>query len=637
MILQYRFTKLVFYFSCLLYLLLSNSCTSLIKVKAPQLFSYDQLHSLTEVIPENWHDEPVIILSDSTRLELLPGQQGNSLRYREKIVYYVNRQTPELIETLPVFDNTVLEDLPRTTLSVYYPDGTHWIERSSLSNRWRVHDSYKSSSNKFVEEMSIPRYSKGMIVIQTIERRYIRPEFLSKIVAGSWLPVCSRVIEVVVPDSASIAMKLFNRIQLPVTTSVTRQNGKQTHLYQFKSVEKVEHAELFTEAQQYIPTLYFSFPPQGVTSYSWNQLGEYYLSLIEESYTGQEELETQLTGINSENRDSIIHDALLFTRKKIRYHDYSEGLFAFIPHKIESILKNGYGDCKDMSIVCQSIGRMKKCPVGLLLLHMNDGFQPVTEIPTLGMFDHITISYISEEGEKRIVDPTVTHGKPLETGFYHVGKRALFLEKGNCRFDTVPTPDNFYNTILTKSEITHNKLDNKWELAGTIDLCGLTAMQLFMSAASIGKKERVPILKKYLKKYFELEINAVSLDLLSSDTIRISYSAPFQENYLRLSSGGFLINKPSLFGGDIKYTTLSLDGPRYYRDIRQYDLWRIPGRFSVLENSDFSHSIAEGKWRKKKGTIHREFKQNHICVTREEAREMLDARLKFSKATLWKK
>lgn len=633
---QNRITVLVVYFFSLSFILLSNSCTSL-KVKAPEFDIYVETHALIKAIPETWRDEPVIILSDSTRLELLPGKNRNTLGYRERVVYYVNKQVPEIIETLPVYDNKILEDVPRTTLTVYYPDGTKWVGRSSPSNRWRVQDSYQSASNRFVEEMSVPRYIKGMIVIQTIERRYIRPEFLSQVVAGSYLPMCSRTVEVVVPDSADIAMKLFNRIKQPVDTSVTEKNGKRTYAYHFSQVEKMEHAELFPEAQQYISTLYFSFPPRGIISYSWKELGEYYLSLIGESYTGQEELEAELNGINSGNRDSIVNNALLFVRKNIRYHDYSEGLSAFIPHKIESILKRGYGDCKDMSIVCQSIGRIKKCAVGLLLLHMNDGFQPVAEIPTLGMFDHIAVSYISEDGEKRIVDPTVPHGEPLETGFYHVGKRALFLETGNCHFDTVPTPSNFYNTILTKSKIKHNKIENKWELAGTIDLCGLTAMQLFTSASSIGKKELVPVLKNYLKKYFELESNSVSLDLLSSDTIRISYSAPFQENYLRLSKGGFLINKPSLFGGDVRYTTLSLDGPRYYSKIQQYDQWHTPGRFSVLENADFSHPIAEGKWEKNRRIVRREFKQNRICVTREDARDMLDERLKFSKATLWKK
>ena len=634
--LKNRFTILTLHFLCLSFILLSNSCTSL-KVQAPETCSYDEIHELVKAIPETWRDEPVIILSDSTQVELLPGKKKNHLGYRERVVYYVNKQAPEIIETLPVYDNAILEVIPRTTLAVYYPDGTRWVQRNSPSNRWRVQDSYQSASNKFVEEMSIPRYIEGMIVVQTIERRYIRPEFLSQVVAGSYLPVCSRVIEVVLPDSADIAMKLFNQIELPVDSSITRKNGKQTYSYHFSSVDKAENAELYNEAEEYIPTLYFSFPPEGTTSYSWRELGEYYLSLIGESYTGQEELKAELTGVSSGNRDSIVNDALLFVRKKIRYHDYSEGLFAFIPHKVESILRKGYGDCKDMSIVCQSIGRIRKCRIGLLLLHMSDGFQPVAEIPTLGMFDHITISYISEDGEKRIVDPTVPHGKPLETGFYHVGKRALFLEKDKCYFDTIPTPKSFYNTILTKSKIAHNALDNKWELTGTIDLCGLTAMQLFTSASSIGRKEQIPVLKNYLKKYFELEISTVSLDLLSSDTIRISYSAPFQENYLRLSKGGFLINKPSLFGGDVRYTTLSFDGPRYYRNIRQYDQWQIPGRFSVLENSNFSHSIAEGKWEKKNGIVSRVFEQNRIRVTREDAHDMLDARLKFSKATLWKK
>lgn len=636
MLTKNRFTEIIVYFFLITIVLLSNSCTTL-KIKAPVTQSYAELQQLTTVIPEEWGEEPVVVLFDSTYIEMVPGKQGNRLHYRERIVYYVNKQMPEIIQTMPVYDNAILEYVPRTTLVVYFPDGSSWTHRNSPSKRWRVQENYQSASNKYVEEMTLPRYIQGMIVVQTIERTYVRPEFLSQVTVGSFLPVCSQVIEIVTPDSADIAMKLFNQPQLPVDTVVEVRSGMRRHLYSFRDVSEVENADFYSEAEQYMTTLYFSFPPEGMKSYSWNQLGDYYLSLISESYTGQEELESAVSGITRLACDAVVNEALLFVRKKIRYHDYSEGLFAFIPHRIESIIRKGYGDCKDMSIVCQSIGRLGNCAIGLVLLHMKDGFQPVTEIPTLGMFDHIIISYMSSDGKRCVVDPTVPHGKPLETGFYHVGKRALFLEKGTCHFDTIPTPSGFYNTVITASEITRNASDKKWMLTGTIDLCGLTAMQLYSSATSIGKKEQVPVLKNYLKRFFELDISQVALEKLTPDTISISYAAPFQENYLRLAKGGFLLNKPSLFGGDIRYTTLSIKGPRYYNELQQYDTWRIPKVFSVLENANMVHDIAEGKWERKRGVINRSFRQNRIRASRREAGEMLEAKMKFSKATLWKK
>jgi hypothetical protein len=589
--------------------------------------------------PQSWNGEPVIILSDSTCLEFESGAEGNLVHFRERTVYFINKQIPDLLETMTVNYNETVERLPHVVIGIRYPDGTKWSHTSSSSEWDRLSAFQGYTSNQFGYAVTLPKYKQGMVVTQIVERTIVRPEFYSKEVIRRAMPIQNRWIRFIAPQQSSIKETLLNNEALSVHKQSETGAGKKVTTCTAANLDKIDEKDICMEPEQCLATWYFSFPPKGTASYSWQQLGDHYLSLIRGSVAGSDRLSTYLEQIkipqSTASVDSIMNTILLFVRAHIRYHSNADGMYAVVPHPIASIVDNGYGDCKEMSIVCQALAKLKGIPADLVLTNASDEFQPCDSIPTLGAFNHVVIEYKRQNGERLLVDPTRKFGKPLETGFYFQGKKALFIKNKASFYDTIVTPSGFYNSITTKSTVSLNTAA-AWELKGTISMCGLTAMMLFESLQSSGMKAQTPLLKHYLKSLFEIDASGLSTVKMTADTVVVSFNSFFQENYLSLSGGGFMIDKPSLFGGDVRFTTVAFSGPRYFPAVEQNDTWNVPKSFGVLEKENLGTEIGKGSWLLQNATISRCFRQNRARVDREKAGEYMRLRAAFSKATIWK-
>ena len=99
------------------------------------------------------------------------------------------------------------------------------------------------------------------------------------------------------------------------------------------------------------------------------------------------------------------------------------------------------------------------------------------------------------------------------------------------------------------------------------------------------------------------------------------------------------MNMPSLFGGDVRYTTLDYEGPRFFKGYKQYDEWEMPTGFTDLEKSDLDHWIGEGNWDTKGNLIKRSYLVKEADVPedkREEIRDFYSQKKKFIKTTVWR-
>jgi hypothetical protein len=609
---------------------LLSSCTS------AKLADFQDLRKTVSAFPSSWIDEPVVILSDSSSLELEVTIDGNIVHGREAIVYYVNNQIPDVLGTIPLSYNETVERTPRVTTLVRYLDGSTWSHVISPSHWHRVAEPMGFTSNQFFFELTLPKYKQGMLITQIIERTYIRPEFYFKEIMRRPMPIVDRWVRLAIPKNATIKQTFFNNETFSVISDSVTLYEKSIVTHSARNLEKITDDDMGLELEQCLAAWYISFPPKGWVSYSWAQLGDHYFELMKQAYAGEELLKTFSQQLDESNADSIMNRILLQVRQRIRYHSNAGGMYAVIPHQITSILKNGYGDCKEMCIFVQVLAKLKGVAAGLVVTNGTDGFQALPSVPTLGAFDHVVLQYRRPNGDRLIVDPTRRYGNPLETGFYLQGKKGLFLENGRSVFDTLPTPKAFYNTITTKSTVSFNPSLKSWELQGSVNICGLTAMQLFEQLQANEKDIQTPVLKNYVKRFFELDVTGISLTKLTPDTLQLTFNSFFQENYVSIGSGGFAVSKPSLFGGDIRFTTLAYSGPRYFFTIEQHDTWNLPKKFGVLERENLSSDIAEGVWAIRGTTLSRAFKQRRVRVDREKAGDFFRLKTKFSKATVWK-
>jgi hypothetical protein len=626
---RYCFVKLIIIVFILLF-----SCVP------PVLINKSGIDSMLETMPDEWKEEPLIILKDTTYLTFVADDKGNKLYQTNKILYYVNDRNFDRFQKIPVNYNVLFESEPEIYCKTVCEDGTTWSITSAKLQSYPSSLDAEYSSNRYVKIISLPQYKKGMLIELVIKRTFIRPEFFSFATFAESFPVLQRNITFQLPLHSQIRYGVFNGQKLDLHDSTWVSSDSFTTVsYSVNNIRGIETLEMFHDASEWISALYFSLPPEGLTSYSWSQLGDHYLSIIRDVYlsSGDDVLLFAKDLRRGLPTDSSMRDILLLLRKKIRYHGNFDGIHAIKPHTLESIVRNGYGDCKDMAVLCQSVAKELNIATSLVLLTAQKGdFQARMEFPTLGAFDHAIVSFQNPDGTTRFADPTSSFGEPLNSALLYEGKRCFLIKPGKSVLDTFPGPVQRTVNVQTDSKVVLDNNEHRWRIEGTITISGVQAIELYPEFRALSYQERPTHLKKFLEKYFELTTESVSFSKLSADTISILYSAFFHENYIPITRGGFQLNKPSIYGGFLRFTTLSFYGLACYNGIIQQDTWTLPAGYTSIDRNNFSTGISNGQWSVRNNIVTRVYKQSRISTSLENANDNTRQKNRFVNATIWK-
>lgn len=86
-----------------------------------------------------------------------------------------------------------------------------------------------------------------------------------------------------------------------------------------------------------------------------------------------------------------LKEAATFVQRDIRYLSLSIGSHGWQPHTPESVVKNGYGDCKDKSFLLHLILKDLGIESAVALVNSGDGVQPAIAMPGTHQFDHAIV------------------------------------------------------------------------------------------------------------------------------------------------------------------------------------------------------------------------------------------------------
>ncbi len=598
-------------------------------------------HESTRVpqIPESWKDEPVIVLSDTTVMVVTSLNQKNLIRHKSITYYYVNKRNPTLLETMYFPEYVGLENRPLVTVTVMYPDGSFWKTGTATfktSPRY-YSDIYKSDDLN--HRFTFPRYVKGMIIRCEVKRTINTPEHIwHEFIRGGYNTL-KKYTRFTYPEDYSITYLVSNNENISMDTNHIEHDGHSSLIITADTLKKFQENNRLKQPERWYSGLHVSVPPAGKVSYTWQQLGDFYLKSIAHAMTSSQKIKELAASIRHTQKDSIIAEAFRLIQHKIRYLADMEGFHSFIPRAAPIVLQKGYGDCKEMSTLLKMILREKGIEVHLASVTTEGTTQCFDQVPTLGNFNHIIVCHRNQNNTLRFYDPTVVYGTAQDSYFHLIGQSALLLQQNGSKLYTIEKDPNYTNEISTRSKIKKSPASGKWSLEGTIILKGRTAYKLFPLFDDVKGEEIPPFLIGFLDEIFNLKAISSTIKTLSSKQITVTFTANFQHNYLAMDKGGFLLDAPSIFGGDARYTTLDNEGPRYFTDLVQHDAWEVPPGFRDLEKSDLEHWIAQGNWKRKGTVVSRSFSLNSTDVPyskRSEAHEYYKMRKKFSKTTVWK-
>jgi transglutaminase-like putative cysteine protease len=203
---------------------------------------------------------------------------------------------------------------------------------------------------------------------------------------------------IVWPEDQPLRLRTLGQAPEPV---ISVSNGYRTYLWEINNP---------------VPVKTESALPTGVSSLSlveigslprWKDLVARLLPHYQPDLNLPEDFRRRLDGIARKwpRKQDRMTEALRIVQDEIRYVSLSIGEGALIPRKPTEVLKTGFGDCKDKSLLLVSALRYLDIDSGLALARLSGNELMVESLPVLRLFDHV-VAFVRIEGKVHWIDPT---------------------------------------------------------------------------------------------------------------------------------------------------------------------------------------------------------------------------------------
>ncbi len=168
------------------------------------------------------------------------------------------------------------------------------------------------------------------------------------------------------------------------------------------------------------------FQPQAMVEFtdfaSWQAVSDWADPLYAERNLAHPELQTLLARLKTLPVEAAISEALYFAQNRIRYVGVELGVNSHLPRPPEKVMRDGYGDCKDKTLLL--IALLEQLGVSaypaLVSTYREGAFAEM--LPSPSHFDHV-ITLVEHEGKRWWVDPTrrFQKGKVSSIGYADYG------------------------------------------------------------------------------------------------------------------------------------------------------------------------------------------------------------------------
>lgn len=547
-------------------------------------------------VPDTLRKEPVVMLSDSTFYRLLHKAGRNLLERRNVTWYRVNRRSPALLENLGFHDDEITQETAVIRVDAYYPDGRRWSADGDRLDRIRPKAyGLHVEMNGFYREAKVPRYGEGLILRVEITALIVRPEFWSREPLRCEYACLRRHISLQVPAGHGFRIGLRNGENLPVKVDTAAVGNDLVITATASDVPKTIPARSPRYPEEWYAGMHFSIPPRGLRSFTWAEIGDHYLAMMQGSIAPGPALKAAAAGLGTGDAEAVTERAFNLVKSKVRYLADSRGLNAWVPRAPESVWANGYGDCKEMSNLMRGLLAEKGVEAGIALVRTVGGPQLHGDFPALDQFNHAILYRRRKDGTVAFLDPTM----PVETGLSSylplLAQKTLLIEPGATRVDTVRPMPGYRNRVTTASRLFQGK-GGSWELKGVIGLKGKAAMDLWLELRfrNQNPEEARARVSAFLSGRFGIQPSEFSWKQPAADSLEISYAQPADAMSLAAAGQGVKLDLPWLFENGRGEE--DQDGERHIPAFEQQDAWILPEGFGKLRKSDLTGDRVTGVW-----------------------------------------
>lgn len=160
-----------------------------------------------------------------------------------------------------------------------------------------------------------------------------------------------------------------------------------------------------------VPAWVYSWPAVTISSMnSWEQVQDWAAPYYDVDQSLPKDFEQQVKAIRKKFRDpkERLTEALRLVQDNIRYVGIEIGLGSHVPRQPAEVVRRGYGDCKDKSVLLVAVLKKLGIKAWPALTDIDEGPGLPNYLPSPYAFDHVIVK-AEIKGDVFWLDPTLSH------------------------------------------------------------------------------------------------------------------------------------------------------------------------------------------------------------------------------------
>ena len=472
---------------------------------------------------EEYPDAPAIILFDEGKMEIYDvGEEGLSVFEQHRIVKILNSRGHRYLNiAIPYSPDTKVDHIQARTIS---PNG-----KITILNEEEVYDItfypfFVFYSDKRAKLFTLPAVEDGSI----IEYRY-RVNIRTYTFWHAWYfqdtaPTLFSRFKLEWPSEWEVHYRMYG-LDLEPEMDESPPTFKNTYIWEARDVPPIKTE--FGMPPLHKRAARLSLAPLGINA--WDDVSWWYHRMSEpriEAGEGVKTLAARLTAGMDSDEEKLRH-IYDWVRDNIRYIAVSIGIGGFQPHPAEEILKNRYGDCKDMTTLLCSLAREAGIDAHEVLVSTWQNGKPDTTLASQLVFNH-AIAHCPTVGDAGIWMDGTAKGCPFgRLPWYDQGLPVLVVgEEGTASLPITPQLPPDSNRTLIDWHVTLESMGSA-RIEGTSVIHGSPAVELREEFIYSSEEDR----EEWLEAWLAQRCPGVVLDDFKitgidpvADPLRIAYA-----------------------------------------------------------------------------------------------------------------
>jgi len=410
-------------------------------------------------VAEDYPDHGAVILLDEGSLEIIGDSELSSTLFkRHRVVKILNPKGYYLANVaVPFSANNRVENLRARTIS---PEGRITIIREENIYSVTLYPQFIFYADQQAKIFTFPAIEPGCIIEYEYDLSIDNHTLVHNWSFQDEVPVLRSQFQIYVPSEWDLKYRVYNGTVEPEIIEAPS-SFKSRYLWKMRDLPPLESEFAMPPFREV--ELRLAFSPMGFTN--WMDVAAWYRTLSESQIKANEgipELVRGLieTGMSEQEKVQVLFE---WVRDHIRYIAVTIGMGSYQPHPAEEILKNRYGDCKDMATLLCAMGNSAGIPMHIALVSTRPNGEVDTSLASPFQFNH-AIALCEIDSVSYWLDATRKGAAFDDIPWYNQGTWSLVItDENETRIQKIPGDKHDPNVTQTVWHLTFN---NKMQASG---------------------------------------------------------------------------------------------------------------------------------------------------------------------------